>query len=498
MDNTISLKKVNGLNNVLQFCHCKLLLVTGTFGKTVCASLLEDVLQAAGYKIMIISEDSIVVDVKELENVDFLIVTISISLLAELNIKADMMMITNVSAYPVRENLRYNERVEILVNYISAMEKSQRVILNENYGFVLAALDESLCDIVQFSTYKKLSRGSWSCNGEILVNIDGQEKKVINVNELFLPGKWNLEAYYIVILAALFLEIPMSILVRELKNYSGTESYYVMVSENRRVGYYNNMFSCKPCNVVSSLTPYSKKVILITSGDVNEKGYSMYELSKAIMTYVKQLIVFGDVADEVLNSVKLSCSYQKEKISFHRAESIAKAVQKAHELAKANDVVIFSPAIAKNDSISRAYGNEFSDAIKNIEVSGGEVGEMLVNDNEYISDNQLLQNTPFGYTMKVIGGKWKMIILYVLAEKQPIRFNEIKRFIGNIAYKTLSQQLKELESYGVVYRKEYPQIPPKVEYYLTDKGMSLVSIIDELNSWGVDHQGDVINESSVE
>lgn len=123
---------------------------------------------------------------------------------------------------------------------------------------------------------------------------------------------------------------------------------------------------------------------------------------------------------------------------------------------------------------------------------------MLVNDNEYISDNQLLQNTPFGYTMKVIGGKWKMIILYVLAEKQPIRFNEIKRFIGNIAYKTLSQQLKELESYGVVYRKEYPQIPPKVEYYLTDKGMSLVSIIDELNSWGVDHQGDVINESSVE
>ena len=88
-----------------------------------------------------------------------------------------------------------------------------------------------------------------------------------------------------------------------------------MVSENRRVGYYNNMFSCKPCNVVSSLTPYSKKVILITGGDVNEKGYSMYELSKAIMTYVKQLIVFGDVADEVLNSVKLSCSYQKQKQS---------------------------------------------------------------------------------------------------------------------------------------------------------------------------------------
>ena len=99
-----------------------------------------------------------------------------------------------------------------------------------------------------------------------------------------------------------------------------------------------------------------------------------------------------------------------------------------------------------------------------------------------------LKDTPFGYTMKIIGGKWKLVIMYLLAERQPVRFNEMQKYIGNIAYKTLSQQLKELEQDGVVYRKEYMQVPPKVEYYLTEKGMSLIPIIEELCYWGVDHQ----------
>jgi DNA-binding HxlR family transcriptional regulator len=67
-----------------------------------------------------------------------------------------------------------------------------------------------------------------------------------------------------------------------------------------------------------------------------------------------------------------------------------------------------------------------------------------------------IQDTPFGYTMSVIGGKWKMVIIYLLAENQPVRFNEMQRQIGTITYKILSSQLKELEADGLVRRKEYP------------------------------------------
>lgn len=99
-----------------------------------------------------------------------------------------------------------------------------------------------------------------------------------------------------------------------------------------------------------------------------------------------------------------------------------------------------------------------------------------------------VQDTPFGYTISIIGGKWKMVIMYLLAENQPVRFNDLKRQIGAITYKTLSSQLKELEADGLVTRKEYPQVPPKVEYSLTDKAETLLPILEQLCEWGVKNQ----------
>ncbi len=95
-----------------------------------------------------------------------------------------------------------------------------------------------------------------------------------------------------------------------------------------------------------------------------------------------------------------------------------------------------------------------------------------------------IQETPFGYTLSVVGGKWKMLILYLLSESQPVRFNDMKRRMGTITFKTLSSQLKDLEADGMIIRKEYPQIPPKVEYSLTHKAESILPILEQLCEWG--------------
>lgn len=97
---------------------------------------------------------------------------------------------------------------------------------------------------------------------------------------------------------------------------------------------------------------------------------------------------------------------------------------------------------------------------------------------------QSLQETHFGYTLSIIGGKWKMIILYWLVEVKVARYNELQRMIGSISYKTLSVQLKELENDGLIVRKEYPQIPPKVEYSLSEKGWSLYPLMEAMCQWG--------------
>ncbi len=97
---------------------------------------------------------------------------------------------------------------------------------------------------------------------------------------------------------------------------------------------------------------------------------------------------------------------------------------------------------------------------------------------------ECLSTTGFSYTLSLINGKYKMTILYTLMEFGTVRFNEMKKYIGAISYKTLSATLKELESDGLVNRREYPQIPPKVEYSLTERGKSLIPILDGMCEWG--------------
>ena len=97
-------------------------------------------------------------------------------------------------------------------------------------------------------------------------------------------------------------------------------------------------------------------------------------------------------------------------------------------------------------------------------------------------------DTGYSYTLSLISGKYKPIILYCLMEYEPVRFNEMQRYLGKVADKTLSQNLKELEKDGLIHREMYPEVPPKVEYTLTERGHSLVAVLDKLCDWGMENR----------
>ncbi|GGX81186.1 transcriptional regulator [Streptomyces microflavus] len=85
--------------------------------------------------------------------------------------------------------------------------------------------------------------------------------------------------------------------------------------------------------------------------------------------------------------------------------------------------------------------------------------------------------------MDVIGGKWKVLILWALDEK-PCRFGELRRAVPGVTEKVLSSHLKELEDDGIVHREEYAEVPPRVEYSLTPRGVSLNAALGPLGEWG--------------
>ena len=99
-------------------------------------------------------------------------------------------------------------------------------------------------------------------------------------------------------------------------------------------------------------------------------------------------------------------------------------------------------------------------------------------------DEANFSDTGYSYTLSLISGKYKPIILYCLMEYEPVRFNEMQRYLGKIADKTLSMHLKELERDGLIHREMFPEVPPHVEYTLTERGYSLMQVLDQLCTWG--------------
>lgn len=90
---------------------------------------------------------------------------------------------------------------------------------------------------------------------------------------------------------------------------------------------------------------------------------------------------------------------------------------------------------------------------------------------------------PIEHFLDIIGDKWVTLILRDLLKKSPVRFKELQRTLHPVSTKTLTLKLRHLEGHDIIERTVFPEIPPKVEYKLTDKGKSLAPLLEEMKSW---------------
>ncbi|WP_077622681.1 winged helix-turn-helix transcriptional regulator [Sediminibacillus massiliensis] len=97
-------------------------------------------------------------------------------------------------------------------------------------------------------------------------------------------------------------------------------------------------------------------------------------------------------------------------------------------------------------------------------------------------------------TLHIIGGKWKMLIMWHLGKSGTKRFGELKSLIPDITQRMLTNQLRELEEDKIIHREVYPVVPPKVEYSLTEHGESLMPILDAMYDWGRNYMNTVTKD----
>lgn len=118
----------------------------------------------------------------------------------------------------------------------------------------------------------------------------------------------------------------------------------------------------------------------------------------------------------------------------------------------------------------------------------GNLSNYQMEDNDCLKNIESFDRTGFNYTLSLVSGKYKLTVLYAIYRHKIIRFNELQRYLKLVSHKTLSNTLKELEKDDLIIRKEYFQIPPKVEYSLSKKGETFIPILYKMCKWGELHQ----------
>lgn len=110
-----------------------------------------------------------------------------------------------------------------------------------------------------------------------------------------------------------------------------------------------------------------------------------------------------------------------------------------------------------------------------------------MSENKFSAPEVLARCVPMSRLQGVLGGKWKILILWYVAAYRVQRFGELQRRLGGITQSTLTKQLRELEADGFLHRTVYPEVPPRVEYTLTAMGESFVPILREMLAWSENH-----------
>lgn len=100
------------------------------------------------------------------------------------------------------------------------------------------------------------------------------------------------------------------------------------------------------------------------------------------------------------------------------------------------------------------------------------------------------------YTQKIFAGKWKITIIWLL-KNEPRRYSEIKKFLSDISQGSLTKQLRELEEDGIIGRKVYPEVPPRVEYFLLEKGKKLIPVLDAMEEFGNFYVDEYLKNKSI-
>ena len=352
-----------------ELCPCTIIGITGSDGKTTVSTIIAEILKADGKKVHLGGNigKPLLPEINSIKKDDFAVVELSSFQLLSMRKSPDIAVITNISPNHLDVHKNMDEYIFAKKQILLHQSAFSKAVLNFDNDETKKLIADVRGQCLYFSRKEKLNNGVWvDENKNIVYSLNEKCEKIINISDIKIPGNHNVENYLAAITATKDL-VKIESIKAVAQSFSGVNHRIEFVRNVNGVRYYNDSIASSPTRVIKgTLSLFDKKIILIAGG--YDKKTPFDELGKKIIEKVSILILMGNAAQKIENSVINLPGFKSTDLKIIHVKNMEDAVKEAQKNSTSGDIVVLSPACASFDLYNNfeERGNHFKTLVNNL------------------------------------------------------------------------------------------------------------------------------------
>ena len=352
---------------LMQMCPAKVIGVTGSDGKTTTTSLINHILQKAGYKTFLGGNigTPLFTKLPEMTPEDMVVLELSSFQLMGMEVSPQISVITNITPNHLNIHKDYQEYIDAKKNIFKYQDENGILVLNYDNEITRECAKEANGKVIFFSSQTKLDNG-YIVDEDVIKECDDKVRKhILNTDDVILRGNHNYQNIATAIAATASL-VDIETAVKAIKEFKPVEHRIEFVEEIDGVKWYNDSASSSPSRTLSGLNAFKENIVLIAGG--YDKNLDYKPLAKPIIDKVKTLILIGQTSGKIYDAVKEELERENKNLNIYMCETLEETIPIAKKNAKNGDVVLFSPASASFDMFKNFAdrGNQFKKLVRTL------------------------------------------------------------------------------------------------------------------------------------
>ncbi len=352
----------------MELCPCPVYGITGSDGKTTTASLMADMLRAAGKTVHLGGNigKPLLSTLDLVSENDVCVIELSSFQLLSMRCSPDVAVVTNISPNHLDVHRDMAEYVTAKRNVVLHQNGFSRAILSADSEGAAAYAGDVRGTLRWFSRRHPVENGGWMDEkGDLYHSVNGRAVSLMNRSELKLPGLHNVENF-LAAASAVWGTATASQICDVGRSFAGVEHRIEFVRNKNGVRWYNDSIATSPTRTVAGLRSFDERLIVIAGG--YDKHLSFDPLAPVLLERAKRLILTGQTAGQIEAAVKNAKGFAESGLVIDHASDLAEAVRTANVAARSGDVVILSPACASFDAYENfeARGRHFKELVRGL------------------------------------------------------------------------------------------------------------------------------------